>query len=157
MVKEIPLARRDFGTLVDDEDYDLYNAYLGKRWYFGSKGYATMIHYSTECKGERKQYFLHRLINNTPDDMITDHINGNRIDNRRCNLRSVDRSGNILNGKKFTSNTAGYRVVYFRRGWFVPRICINGKRYTLGSYKTAEEARDKRLEFVKEMGVVVLE
>jgi hypothetical protein len=156
MVKEIDMVK-GFKTIVDDEDYKKYKIYNGIRWYCGCKGYAVMSHYPQGFPGPHKTIFLHRLINNTPEGMWTDHINGNRLDNRRCNLRTIDRSGNVLNGKKFKTNTVGYRGVYFRFGKYIPRICIKGTRYTLGYFNTAEEARDKRFEFAKEMGVIVLE
>ena len=43
--------------------------------------------------------YMHRLILNTPGDKYTDHINGNGLDNRRCNLRVCTASENAANGK----------------------------------------------------------
>lgn len=49
-----------------------------------------------------------------PTDEV-DHINGNRDDNRLCNLRLVSRSGNMLNKSKYRNNSSGVTGVFWHR------------------------------------------
>ena len=49
-----------------------------------------------------------------PDECI-DHINGNRSDNRMCNLRSVSHAENMKNKKKYKNNSTGVSGVYFEK------------------------------------------
>jgi len=64
-----------------------------------------------------------------------DHINGDKADNRICNLREVTTQQNTWNRKDVKGYT--YRK---DRNKFVARIIVNGKRIGLGHYKTEDEA-----------------
>lgn len=63
-------------------------------WHVSEKGYAIKRQY---VGGERKVVYLHRIINETPDFLQTDHRNGDRLDNRRKNLRTVTNTTNAYN------------------------------------------------------------
>lgn len=84
-VRHILLRNAQTTTIVDADDYDWLVNY--GRWYLGDTGYAI-------CQKGSKKVRMHRLVNDTPAERITDHINGNRLDNRRENLRTVDHSEN---------------------------------------------------------------
>jgi len=88
MPKTIKLTK-GYETLVDDDDYDKLIS-LGS-FHISQTGYAIV-------KIAGKNVRLHRIINNTPEDMMTDHINRNRLDNRKANLRSVNAAANAQNG-----------------------------------------------------------
>lgn len=77
-------------VMVDDLDYDLVYRY---KWRL-SKGRNT--NYACTCISGQT-VLMHRLINKTPSGLFTDHINRNGLDNRRNNLRSVNRSDNGRN------------------------------------------------------------
>ena len=71
-----------------------------------------------------------------------DHINGDRTDNRICNLREATNSENAQNRKLSITNNSGYIGVSWHSGkskW-VARIGINYKRISLGNYDAPEEA-----------------
>lgn len=70
--------------LYDPEDEGIF---LSRKWHISDSGYAI---WRGLVDGKKQTIRLHRLINNTPEGMITDHINHNRLDNRRANLRTVD-------------------------------------------------------------------
>ena len=115
-------------AIVDDEDYEYLNQF---KWRFSSNGYANT---SVKTIG------MHRLVNNTPQGLDTDHINGNKLDNRRSNLRSVTRSQNMLNVKPQTNNTSGCTGVGKRGDKWYARININRKERWLGSFNTFHKA-----------------
>ena len=89
--------------------------------------------------------FLHRLIVNCPDDLVVDHINHNRLDNRISNLRICTRQENCMNsGKRYNSSgVTGVTWAQNRNRWHA-RIVINGKQKHLGYFKTKEEAIEAR-------------
>jgi hypothetical protein len=58
---------------------------------------------------------LHRIVMNSPEGMHVDHINGDPLDNRRENLRIVNRSQNLLNRRKEPHSKSGYRIVFTSR------------------------------------------
>ena len=71
-----------------------------------------------------------------------DHINGIYDDNRICNLRECDRSGNMQNAGMFKTNTSGYTGVTWHRKCrkWAAQIWVNNKRMYLGLRETKEEA-----------------
>ena len=71
-------------AIVDADDYDHIVA-LGK-WYENEQGYAVK---RIKCVDKRVTLRMHAVINDTPKGLVTDHINGNKLDNRKKNLRSV--------------------------------------------------------------------
>ena len=125
--------------LFDLEYYDLIKDYY---WHKNNRGYIT-----SNTKG--KFIKLYRLILNCFDSRKTiDHINHNKLDNRKCNLRFVNRSQNGMNSKLHKNNTSGVSGVHYnkeRQKWIV-RIVINGERVVLGEYCDFESAKEKRLE-----------
>lgn len=89
-----------------------------------------------------KQITAHRFINGTPHGMVADHINQDKRDNRKCNLRSTNKSINAFNSKKRTTNTSGVTGVWFRKDTkkWVAEIKKDNKKHTIGHFKTFEEA-----------------
>jgi len=81
------------------------------------------------------------------DGLVCDHINQNPLDNRKCNLRIVDKRINALNSKLRSDNTSGYKGVSFdkRSGRWFARIYLYGKDKRIGTYATPEEAYQERL------------
>lgn len=73
-----------------------------------------------------------------------DHINGVRSDNRFSNLRGATSSENKMNRPVNATSSTGYKGVGFdkRSGTFTATIKRNGKKRHLGTFPTAEMARD---------------
>ncbi len=93
-----------------------------------------------------KYYYVHRLIwffvhGYFPENYI-DHINGDKIDNRICNLREVSQSCNLQNSKPRKNNTSGFHGVSKGKGRkkYYAQIVIKGKTINLGSYINKLEA-----------------
>lgn len=79
---------------------------------------------------------MHRLLLNAPPGLYVDHINGDGLDNRRCNLRIVtplQNAWNKLPKKRFVGTTQRY-------GKWCAQIQHKGKNYNLGLFATEEEA-----------------
>lgn len=95
--------------LIDEDDYNFVKSL---NLSIETKGYCQM---RKQVNLKRKAYQLHRILMNAPHNMEVDHINGNKLDNRKCNLRIVSHSENCKNMPKFKSNTSGYKGVTFRK------------------------------------------
>jgi len=123
-------------AIVDDEDFEELNQY---NWYLHSEGYAIR---ETQCNYKKTRIRMHRQILNTPEGMDTDHINGNRLDNRRENLRVCTRSQNLMNKAVRVNSETGYKGVHLHKptGRYNAYIDVGKKRRSLGYYKTAIEA-----------------
>lgn len=81
-------------------------------------------------------------------DILIDHINGNPSDNRIANLRVASHSQNCQNKRKaLPSSKSGLMGAMFDNstGRYRSRIRVGGKRISLGSFKTPEEAHDAYL------------
>jgi hypothetical protein len=115
-------------VIVDDEDFENLNKYS---WNIHPQGYAT-----------RFMKRMHRVIMNCPQGMVIDHINGDKLDNRKENLRICTQLENSRNKRSFPKNTSGYRGVSFdkNKGKFRAFIWVNGKNKSLGYFKNAIEA-----------------
>ena len=123
----IPLTKGKF-ALIDDDDFEKLIQY---KWHCSSLGYAEHRIPST-----MKMLKMHRVVNGTPDGLMTDHINGNRLDNRKSNLRNCDRSQNLANSSRRKDNKSGYKGVLWdkrERKW-IASIRVNGKLHFLGRY-----------------------
>lgn len=132
---KVPLTK-GFHATIDDKDYGLISAY---KWCY-SHGYA--VSYAGGGRKGAKFIRMHRLINNTPDDLITDHINGDKLDNRRSNLRNANKSLNAANSKIRSDNTSGHRGVRWEkdRNKWVAVIYHQNKKIHLGRFDKLADA-----------------
>ena len=104
--------------------------------------------------GLRLEIALHSLLLHEEGKEV-DHINRNRLDNRRENLRLVTRQENCWNKSKQKNNKSGYIGVCFdkkassKNPWKA-YAKHDGKNYNLGFYSTEEEAARVRDKFIIE-------
>lgn len=135
-MKEISLGLNGQVALVDDEYYDFL---MLRKWNL-SGGYAAT---EIQERGIIRRIYMHRLINKTPDGLHTDHINGDKLDNRKANLRTATRSDNQANrGSPNIKKTSRYKGVGWKkreRRW-VAKITKDGKKYELGYFKNEDDA-----------------
>lgn len=93
---------------------------------------------------------LHRYLLNPEGDKVVDHINGDRLDNRRENLRVVSQHANAMNHSVSKNNKLGELGVSLTpQGKFRARIMVNRKEIRLGNFDTVEEAKTARKEAEK--------
>ena len=118
MSKSIPIRRRDGSVRavarVDDGDYERLS-FL--RWHLHSQGYAA-------SGGGNTKRFMHRMILDLPTvndgsgsgarRLMVDHINGDKLDNRRVNLRTVTMQQNQQNAQR-RWGVSQYRGVFLDR------------------------------------------
>lgn len=125
-------------VLVDDEDY----SYLKEiTWSYHNSGYAFTR--TSRKLGKRKSILMHRVIMKASLTEEVDHINGNRLDNRKNNLRIASRKENGRNQlvqKRIKSSK--YKGVSFYKPTKKWRASIkfNQKSFNLGYFLSEKEA-----------------
>lgn len=126
-------------ALVDPCDLGFLNQ--AGRWCYSSSGYA--CHYFTNESGKHKTWFAHRLIMERilgepiPAGYQVDHVNQDRLDDRRENLRLATRSQNQANKGRAINNTSGYKGVSCNQEKYEVRLKYGTKRLHLGRFDDA--------------------
>jgi len=139
--KEIKLQNGG-AALVSVEDYERLSEH---RWFRSSAGYAHRQgwHGKQGKGGVHWTVWMHREVNGTPDDSFTDHINGIKLDNRRENLRTVNKCQNSANRPKIRRKelSSSLKGVSFHTasGLWRSRINLSGKEHT-SYHKSQKEA-----------------
>lgn len=140
---KLPLTR-GYNAIIDEADEGLASQFTWHVSLHDGKPYArTNI---PRADGGFRTESLHRLIYGAvPSGLVVDHINGNSLDNRRENLRAVSQKVNSRNRKgPNRNNKSGIRGVYHRPGRWIAQIRVNNYLFSLGSFRTAEEAAAAR-------------
>ena len=139
---------KDKRTLIDDEDFNYLNKF---KWYITPKGYVI-------GKVGNKMILMHREILKAPPDLQVDHKNGDKLDNRKENLRFCTQSQNRANMDKYRKNTSTprlYKGTVYRRdrkSWRA-QIYIIGRNIRSGKCSSEVEAAIKYNELaVKHFG-----
>lgn len=125
---------------IDFDDYELVSHYT---WHEGNHGYITAA--TPNGDSGDKSVLLHRLILGCKkgDGVIVDHIDGNRRDCRKSNLRIADCYINTWNSVAY--GESGVKGVRFRKGKYEARITYKGKTLYLGRFPTIQEAQNARI------------
>lgn len=130
----IPLSNGEI-TFVDEEDFQTLKKL---RWYRIKGGYAVNDYRN---KGKRTMRYMHREIMQTPRGMQTDHVNRNKLDNRRINLRIATAAQNQGNRGIDKRNTSGLKgVIPYKNGKWMAQIKIANKSKYLGLFESKHEA-----------------
>ena len=112
-----------------------WRAHRGPRgnWYVRSQG--------PRKNGRAPDLYLHKMITEVPKGMFIDHKNGDGLDNRRDNLRTVTHSQNMMNRRKLKASASIYKGLYRTAygNWGVA-IRYGGMRVYLGTYSSEIEA-----------------
>lgn len=148
----IPLRARDGSVrayaIVDAADADWVNQ---SRWCLGGKGYA---YRAVSVGGAQQWHTMHRdLLGLAPGDGLeADHINRNKLDNRRSNLRVVTRAENAQNMPKYRGSSSRFRGVHWAKksNKWIAQARIDGRLRHLGCFddemEAARVAREARLD-----------
>lgn len=126
---------RGRSALIDDDDFERVSKLA---WWVTPQGYAVAKPPSGSRK--RKTISMHRLVINAPPGSEVDHINRNKLDNRKCNLRLCTHSENCRNKGKRRGCSSQHRGVSWnkRKGAWQVVIRVNG-RLKWGGWFTSED------------------
>lgn len=131
----VPLTKGKFAT-IDTEDAERILTY---RWCFADYAWRGV---PLEGGGQRQIGMHNVVLPDCPEGMRPDHIDGNRLNNRRSNLRCATNTQNRVNSKLSRNNSHGFRgVVQDKRdGAWYAKIVIGGKARYFPRVDTPEEA-----------------
>jgi hypothetical protein len=130
-------------TEIDDEDWEMVK---NIKWYASHRRTVTYVVGDITRDGKKtNKVYLHRLITgSTKSDQITDHIDGDGLNNKKSNLRVGTKRQNSHNRRTRSDNTSGINGVYvldsYQFGYY-----RNGRRHTV-SFKKKEDAETKAKE-----------
>lgn len=139
-MKEIPLTKGKV-ALIDDDDYEYINQW---RWKLSTSGYAIRTVCLKNDLGINRftSLIMHRVIMNAKKSEVIDHVDCDRLNNTKNNLRFCSIGENCRNRVKTKKNTSGYKGVSWhkRDKRWIASIKINGIGVHLGSYIDVIEA-----------------
>lgn len=129
-------------VIFDQEDYLVLAGLVPAeaKWNFDKDGY---LFISFRCPVWRValNIKLHRWVMNAERGTIVDHINGNKLDNRKANLRFVTHAQNSRNSKPRKNSSSRFKGVCNNAyGKWQVGIKVNGKSKYLGQFTNEEEA-----------------
>lgn len=138
-MKRIKLTQNK-NALVDDEDFDFLSQW---KWTLRNGYAARSIYLGGGRKNQKsKSIYMHRLVRKVPSTLEVDHINGNKLDNRKVNLRKVTSSQNKCNRPLQRNNSSGLRGVIWnkQRGKWMAQIKSKNQYHYLGLFTEKKDA-----------------
>jgi hypothetical protein len=145
-MKYIRLAKNK-KAIVDDEDYESLNKF---EWRVCNTGYAVRS-VGNSKKRTQITILMHRFIMKAQPKQQIDHVNRDRLDNRKCNLRFCNDSQNQANRGASKGNNSGYKGVYHSRHHWKAEITCKKIRYFLGVFDNKVDAAKAYNEKAKEL------
>lgn len=140
MAKEILLSQGQV-AIVDNQDYEWLS-----RWKWYAQRTPSGEFYAKRNAWDKVRFVsfkMHRVIMNAQPESEVDHVNGNKLDNQRSNLRICTHPQNVCNARIRKDNSCGYKGVHLEKRyggkWFAI-IGVNGKSKFLGYHPTSEAA-----------------
>lgn len=149
---EIKLTNSDKVTIIDDDDFVILP---DTNWRISPFDYIISSRNFQHSDGKFRPFFLHRLIlRNYDKKLMGDHISGNRLDNRKENLRLCSPQDNLRNRHKKQSNSrhSKYFGVSIANGKWKAYIGVDSKYIHLGYHKTEEDAARAYNKKAEELG-----
>jgi len=127
---------------------------LKHNWHISKRGY---VERSKRINGKMTAIKLHRdILGITDPNIKVDHIDGNKLNCRRHNMRTCTNQQNGMNTKIYSNNTSGHKGVSWNKNmkkWH-PKIMVDGVTINLGLYDNIEDAikirRDAEIQYFGE-------
>jgi hypothetical protein len=137
-VRRIPVGRGLF-AIVDADDYDKLSKYRWHLFRYARCTYAV-------CHTMGRTVYMQRMITRPRKGYVVDHIDGNGLNNRRCNLRVCTPAQNRANTgpRGGTSRFVGVRR---KKDKWAAGIQCRGEHFFLGLFDDeveAAKARDRK-------------
>jgi hypothetical protein len=136
----------DNEIIIEEEDFHLVKDYT---WSVSQSGYVY-----TKFP---KTMYIHRLITNCPEGMTVDHIDLNKLNNRKSNLRVCEHMKNTWNRKKYSASRFGKISSQYKglrrkdnNSWDV-RIKVNPNHFTIGTFSNEVAAANAYNYFAKHL------
>ena len=135
MAKEIQLTQGKV-AIVDDDLFEYLNQF---KWHIASGRYAAT---NMKINGKSKSIYLHRFIMNVSKDMQVDHIDNDKLNNLKTNLRICTHSQNMINRPVYNNSKSKFKGVIFyeKLKKYIARIKFKNKEYYLGVYTNPIDA-----------------
>jgi hypothetical protein len=115
------------GLRFDPEDAEFIHS---RKWVLSPQGYVR----------SGKHLVLHRHLTGAGVGQIVDHVNGDRLDNRRANLRICDRVGSNQNRRARRDSKAPFKGITRNGNKWLAQIMVQKRYYRLGLFETALQA-----------------
>ncbi len=134
---QIELTRGHRAT-VSPEDFEFLSQW---KWHYMTLGYAGRN--ARKADDRRTMVYMHRAIleRYTQEPFAhSDHINRDRLDNRRENLRPATHAENLHNTGPQRNNKSGVKNVHWDHGKWVACIQRQGHKIELGRFDNLESA-----------------
>jgi len=145
--------RKKYNTYDLTGEYGIGYTLKGEEFYFDLEDYDKIKDYCwgivdggyLKARIGNKNVLIHRYLLDPDRNMVIDHINHNKLDNRKENLRICTNRENCMNQDKSKNNKSGYKGVYYNKlsNKWESSIKIHGKSIYLGIFSNKEEAFEK--------------
>jgi len=133
-------------VLIDSRDISIYQSRV---WHISDTGYVV---WRGKQNGIKKTIRMHRLIIGAKDGEIVDHINRNKLDNRRSNLHIVTQRENVHNSDRYDA-AKGYYFDNRKQRW-----AVDSKRLGVRSvYLDSEDGAKRYIKSLKNGEIPVRE
>lgn len=123
-------------TQVDAADYEMLS-----HWTWGVNAYG-YVRRAVRVWGQWQEVLMHRQLMLPNPGQDVDHANGDKLDNRRANLRNCTRQENIRNQRGSRGGTSQYKGAYWdkRNSKWTAKLTTNGRQFYLGLFTDEDEA-----------------
>lgn len=117
-------------------DLDIVDFVKNNKIFKHTDGYATYKIKESKNKNMRLHRYIMGVHNSLDKTIVVDHINRDKSDNRRENLRLVSYLDNVVNTDLLITNTSGHKGISWNKGYekWEAYIHKNNKKINLGYY-----------------------
>lgn len=139
-MREVLISSGKAVSIVDDSDFDLVSQFNWSLTATSESNKKQYAHRRNRTSGGL--VLMHRFILDMPkkNGLCVDHINGDTLDNRRCNLRICTQGENMRNYRHAWGKEGIRGVMQTRTGKYRARIRFNNVLYHIGTFDTQQDA-----------------